>query len=60
MKTKKVKDIVKLKKALKEAIKISNKNIAKSHNIDLEHISYTLEGILEDLNDIKDFKVYNE
>ena len=58
--TKKVKDIVKLKKAIKEAIKISTKNIHKAYNIDLEDMSQLLEDYLEQLNDIKDFKTYEE
>jgi len=57
---KKTKDIVKLKKAIKEAIKISTKNIHKAHNIDLEDMSQVLENYLNELNDIKNFETYEE
>ena len=57
---KKVKDIVALKKLIKEAVKICNKNISKAHNIDLEDMSQTLDSLLDQLNDVKDFKTYDE
>lgn len=55
-----VKDIVILKKLIKEAVKICSKNISKAHNIDLEDMSQTLDSLLDQLNDIDDFELYDE
>ena len=55
-----VKDIVILKKLIKEAVKICNKNISKAHNIDLVDMSQTLDSLLDQLNDIDDFELYDE
>ena len=57
---KKEKDIIVLKKLIKEAAKMCDKNISKAHNIDLEDMSQTLDNFLEQLNDIDDFETYDE
>ena len=55
-----VKDIVILKKLIKEVVKICSKNISKAHNIDLVDMSQTLDSLLDQLNDIDDFELYDE
>ena len=57
---KKVKDITALKKLIKEAAKICDKNISKAHNIDLEDMSQTLDNLLDQLNHINNFETYDE
>ena len=49
-----------LKKLIEQAIPIVDRNIEKADNIDLYSISETLETILEDLNYIDDFEVYED
>ena len=48
-----------LVKILKQAIKLSNKNISKTHNFDLEGLSQMLDSYVDDLNEIKEFETYS-
>ena len=56
----KTKDIDILKELINQSITITNRNIEKADNMDLHSISETLETILEDLNYIDDFEVYED
>ena len=56
----KMKDIDLLKELINQSITITNRNIEKADNMDLHSISETLGTILEDLNYIDDFEVYED
>ena len=55
-----MKDIDLLKELINQSIIITNRNIEKADNMDLHGISETLETILEDLNYIDDFEVFED
>ena len=50
----------KLLELLMRAYVECDKNISNAHNIDLEDMSQVLEGMIDNLNDIEDFEVYEE
>jgi hypothetical protein len=56
----KMKDIDLLKELINQSITITNRNIEKADNMDLHGISEKLKTILEDLNYIDDFEVYED
>jgi hypothetical protein len=47
-------------KHLEAAKQIAENNISKADNFDLEDLSYTLESIIDELKEIKDFEVYDD
>lgn len=53
-----MRDIDKIKELLNEANNLIVKNIDTTQNIDLEHMSQNIEGIIDDLVEIDDFKVF--
>jgi hypothetical protein len=53
----KPKDLVKI---LEQAIELANQNVDKADNFDLEDFAQTLENYVEELNEIKKFKTYDE
>ena len=55
-----MKDIDLLKELINQSITITNRNIEKADNMDLHGISEKLETILEDLNYIDDFEVFED
>ena len=56
----KMKDIDLLKELINQSITITNRNIEKADNMDLQGISEKLKTILEDLNYIDDFEVFED
>lgn len=55
-----MKDIIKIKELLTQASELFEKNIDNAHNYDCEVITQILDDIIEDLEDIGDFEVYDE
>jgi hypothetical protein len=53
----KPKDLVKI---LEQAIELANQNVDKADNFDLEDFAQTLENYVDELNEIKKFKTYDE
>lgn len=53
-------DITKLKTLLTEASVICLQNINEAENIDLHSMMETLDDFVDELNEIKNFEVYDE
>jgi hypothetical protein len=53
-----MKDINKIKELLTQASNLMFENIDNAHNIDLEHMSQTIDNMIDDLVEIGDFEVF--
>jgi hypothetical protein len=55
-----MKDLNKIKELLTQASNLMFENIDNAHNIDLEHMSQTIDHMIDDLVEIEDFEVYED
>ena len=55
-----MKDINKIKELLTQASNLMFENIDNAHNIDLEHMSQTIDHMIDDLVEIEDFETYED
>ena len=56
-----MKEIDLIKNHLQQAMDLAKKvGFENAHNFDLEDFTYTLEGYVDELNDIENFEVYED
>jgi hypothetical protein len=55
-----MKDISKIKELLTQASNLMLENIYNAHNIDLEHMSQTIDNMVDDLVEIEDFEKFKD
>ena len=54
-----MKNIDKIKELLTQASNLMFQNIGNANNIDLEHMSQTIDNMIDDLVEIEDFEVFD-